>query len=209
MRILVLDISSSLGWAKLSGTALDDVTIVDKGTLTLGKPILACGFGKYPGNYTNAAYKMAEKVMQLVYADIETPDVIVIEETNLGKSRYNQKFLEFAHYAIVNELSRGLADRIVYLDSSEWRRNLGLVLTKEQKKANATLAKAKREAAAHGQKLDKKKLGIKGKTTKKHVAINWANAKFNLDLKAKDDDIADALCIGCAFLNKATPCDGT
>jgi hypothetical protein len=82
------------------------------------------------------------------------------------------------------------------------------VLSKEQKKANAKLSKAKRESALAGVKLDKKKLGIKGKTNKKHLAVQRANDEYNLKLKQKDNNEADAICLGLAFFNNCTPCDG-
>jgi len=88
-----------------------------------------------------------------------------------------------------------------YVSSGDWRKNQGLKMSKEDQKRNAKLSKAKREAAAAGVKLDKKALGIRGKKTKKHVAIDHANAVYQLELKAKDDDIADAICVGLAYFN--------
>jgi hypothetical protein len=207
LRILAFDISTSFGWLFGTGTSLQDATPEAKGTITLDKKIRE--HGAYPFCFLRAADLLATEAFKLVakYA----PDVVVIEETNLGKSRYSQKILEFAHCMLIEKLSRiiGRAPRVVYLDSSSWRKSLGLALTKEQKKQNTKLATAKREAAAHGWKLDKKKLGIAGKVTKKHVAINYVNERFGWTLKAKDDDIADATCLFLAFLNNAEQCDGT
>lgn len=233
MRILTLDLSTSVGWAYLEGTRGNpECEILKKGTIKLPQTILA--YGDYPFCYEAAAEWIARQI-ELLARDLEDeelderpdspgygalPNVFVIEETNLGKSRYAQKTLEFIHCKVVEMLRRNqylleeMWPKVVYLSSSEWRKNLKLILTKEEKKANAKLAKAKREAAAIGAKLDKKKLGIKGKVTKKHVAINYVNTRFGWtgtknELKQKDDDIADAICLGCAYVNNAIPCDGT
>ena len=216
MRVFIVDISTSTGWAYLEGSLGDPgVEVLNKGTVTLGKTVLAYGNGKYPWNYQMAAEAMADGIMAVLYSmGQQLPDAIIVEETNLGKSRYSQKTLEFIHLALLQRLAIHKDVNVVYLSSSSWRSALGLQLTKEQKKANAKLSKAKREAAAHGQKLDKKALGIKGKVTKKHVAINYINERFGwagtpAALKAKDDDVADAMCLGCAFFSNAIPCDGT
>lgn len=206
MRILALDLSTSTGWAVLESEQAKAPNLEMFGILTLPKHILE--YGKYPFCYHLAAYDMAERVARIV-EQIE-PDQIVIEETNLGKNRYSQKALEFIHCLVLEKLHPMIAHKeVVYLSSSIWRQALGLQLTKDQKKTNAKLAKAKREAAATGAKLDKTKLGIKGKVSKKHVAINYVNDRFGLKLKVKDDDVADAVCLGLAALMGAEPCDGT
>lgn len=40
------------------------------------------------------------------------------------------------------------------------------------------------------------------KVTFKHLSVQYANSHFNLNLKVKDNDLADAICIGCYFLKK-------
>jgi hypothetical protein len=140
------------------------------------------------------------------------PEAIVIEEINLGRDRYVQKLLENIHTAVLEQYA-GFTPwtPIVYFNSDGgegWRTNIGLVLTKEQKRANAKLSKEKRECAAAGVKLNKVKLGIKGKINKKHLAVARANTDFNLTLKQKDNNEADAICLGLAFYNNCTPCDG-
>ena len=40
------------------------------------------------------------------------------------------------------------------------------------------------------------------------MAVRIANQLFGLDLELKDNDTADALLIGMAFLKGAKPCDG-
>ncbi len=212
MRILGLDISTKTGFNLLEAAGVGDETpkLLECGTITLQKDTILA-YGKYPFCYYKAALEMAESIMVLVRK--ANPDVIVIEETNLGKNRYSQKALEFIHCKVIELLQHWLGSwndvQVIYLSSSSWRQALELQMTKEQKKANAKLAKAKREAAARGTKLDKKALGVKGKTTKKHVAVDYVNDRFGLALKLKDNDIADAICLTAAFLKQATPCDGT
>lgn len=209
MRILGLDLSTSTGFATVEVDSLEDQhpRLVSRGVIQLEKNILE--YGPYPDCYWLAAEDVAKRVFDVV--NKENPDIIVIEETNLGKNRYAQKTLEFIHCHVVKALRRDVKPPfvVVYLSSSAWRQALGLQLTKEQKKANAKLAKAKREAAAMGMKLDKKKLGIKGKVNKKHVAIAYVNERFALKLKVQDDDIADAICLAVAMTKNPTPCDGT
>jgi len=212
MRTLSLDISTSAGWALLGGTPAPNVLpdILNKGLVKNPRKIAA--HGPYPWSYKAAADWLADELLTvfLTQQNLFGPiDVVVIEETNGSKSRYTQKVLEFIHKAVLDRFSTVPCVRVVYVDTREWRSKLGCTLSKEQKKQNAKLSKAKREAEAMGLKVDKKELGIKGKVTKKHVAINWANEHWKLDLKAKDDDIADALCVGTAFLRGATLSDGT
>jgi hypothetical protein len=207
MRILSLDISTSAGWAILDGPQAKDVLpdIIDSGLVK--NPRKVKEHGKYPWSYKKAADWLADELFAVASKNAHLKfDAVVIEETNGSKSRYTQKILEFIHKAT---LDRFEGYTVVYVDTREWRSVLGCLLSKDQKKANQKLSKAKREAEAKGLKVDKKALGIKGKVTKKHVAINWANEHWKLDLKAKDDDIADALCVGTAFLRGATPSDGT
>lgn len=210
MKVLALDLSTSAGFAVLEERG-GEIALLRYGAVALPHTVLA--YGTYPWCYLDAADDMA---MQLVsIAEREAPDLIVVEETNLSKgSRYAQKILEFIHCQFLRNMaiSRDRVEKIpkvIYLSSSVWRQSLQLALSREQKKANAKLAKAKKEAANSGKKLDKTKLGIKGKVGKKHLAINYVNGRFNLKLKAKDDDIADAVCLGLAAFNDPPVCDGT
>jgi Holliday junction resolvasome RuvABC endonuclease subunit len=113
------------------------------------------------------------------------PDFIFIEQTNSGRFRSSQKQLEFIHYAVIDSLINewGIphdCKNIVYLDSSRWRSDLKIRLSKDQKKHN---------------KLVKNKFA-RGKITSKHLSVKWVNENFNLKLKLKDNDIADSICVG-------------
>lgn len=200
MRILALDISTSTGWA-----LLDKGTLSGAGTIKNTKKLDE--FGSYPFNYINATRSISDAIYRKILS--LDPDMIVIEETNGSKSRYTQKILEFLHFAILSVLNQPiLADKVVYVNTSDWRKALGAHLSAADKKQNALLSKAKRVAKKNGKKLDKKALGIRGKINKKHVAIRIANLMHNLSLRPKDDDIADAICIATAYHMGIKICDG-
>lgn len=209
-KILTLDLSTSTGWA-FSNTSPGQATFnIDYGVIKLDKPIHEHA-ATYPWSYLLAVAALVSQIEQLVEG--LHPDIIVIEETNGSRARYTQKVLEFIHFGVLQMIAKYIVNKnfkaqVVYINTSDWRKVLGLHLTKDDKKKNAKLAKAKRDALKKGEKLDKKKLGIKGKVNKKHVAIRFVNDKLGLELKAKDDDIADAICLLLAYLADAPHCDG-
>ncbi len=173
-----------------------ELTRVGSGNLQLSKPVKE--LGPYPWSYLDAALEVASGAMSLI--NQFKPDSVVIEEINRAKARFSQKLLDGLHYAVLTELRGKLP--VYFLSSSEWRRGIGLMVSKEDKKKNAKLSKAKRVARASGAKLDKKLLGIAGKKSIKHAAVDWANTTFGLKLLKKQDDEADALglivahCVG-------------
>jgi hypothetical protein len=207
MRILCLDLSTHLGFAIFEGEFGSKPVLVEGGTLHLNKSVHE--FGPYPFSYQKAAQGVVSMLSAQLGDSVDDFGAVVIEEINLGRNRYTQKLLENIHTAILGWIIHWASvEHVVYLDSSEWRSNLGLKMSKEQKKLNAKLSKAKREAAAFGVKLDKKAVGVKGKTTSKHLAVAHANEAYGLKLLQKDNDQADAICLGLAFCNGAVPCDG-
>jgi Holliday junction resolvasome RuvABC endonuclease subunit len=132
------------------------------------------------------------------------PDIIVIEETNLGRNRYSQKILEFLHHDILLWLKCNKNIPVKYVSTSSWRKSLKLFLTKDDKKNNTKVNKANREG------LSKKELGLSGKITQKHISVRFVNALFKLEFKLKDNDIADAICLGWAYqtTNNILVCNG-
>jgi hypothetical protein len=203
-KVLALDVSKRCpGWAWFV-----EGKLLKYGSFPNEKRIAE--YGPYPWNYLAAASETAERLLELV-VDL-APDVVVIEETNGSKSRYTQKTLEFIHALLLQLLEVWAitgSGKVVYLNTSDWRKALKVQLSSEDKKQNAKLSKAKRQAAASGQKLDRKALGIRGKVNKKHLAVRVANERFGLSLKQKHNDIADALLLGVAFIEGAPHCDGT
>lgn len=205
MRVLALDISTHAGFAVLDGEMGQKPRLECMGVVQNLETVLAQG--PYPWCYVTAASKLSLQLWNLAFK--YKPDVVVIEETNLGKNRYTQKLLEFIHFDTLMQLHTLLDTlKVVYISSSGWRSNLGLSMSKDDKKNNARLSKAKRAAADTGTKLDKKALGVRGRVKQKHLAIRYVNENFGLSLKVKDNDIADAICLGTAYFNNASLCDG-
>lgn len=212
MKVLGLDLSTSMGFAVLEGRLSDDLpAVLEYGTVELPQSILA--YGSYPFCYLSAAAEIQRQVIRLI--ELHNPKVVVIEETNLGKNRYAQKALEFIHCLVVQWLSTNFPGRTVYLSSSAWRQALGLSMSKDDKKANSKISKMKKESKQEDGKIDLKKFnelkkasGIKGKITKKHIALRYVNDIYHINLKTKDNDQADAICLALAFFKNATPCDG-
>ena len=220
MKVLALDVSTKTGWAVFeppAGTA----EWVGKGvkieTSASGWGLKKYGliknpkkvqeYGVYPWSYLNACSAMAQQLLKL--ANEEKPDAIVIEETNGSKARYTQKVLEMLHCCLLDRLAVYMTGTpVYYVNSSEWRKTLGLVLSKEDKKANKKLKVAKKLSAATGKKLNRTELGIRGIVNKKHIAIRYVNDTYCKNFLVKDNDICDAICLGTAYLKGCSICDG-
>jgi hypothetical protein len=211
MKILCLDVSTSTGWAVIEGERGEVLPkIVDYGIIKPPKTLTDWVKEEgYPKAYVSLSKYMAGEFARL--ARQYAPEVIVVEETNPGKgSRYIQKILEFMHYALIDEFTKEPStQKVVYVSSSTWRASLSLRLSKTDKKNNLLLSKATKAAEKAGKAVDKKTLGIRGKINKKHIAIRYVNLVYpELQLKAKDDDLADAICQGLSYLRGAEICDG-
>lgn len=183
MRILALDLSTSTGYA-----------IFEDGNLVL-HDVVKCKVDnfnvqnfpnkqdEYPYNIIDSAKCIMDAVGMLTTT--YEIDYIVIENTVRGQNRHTQRVLEFIHYAVLEGV-RELPCKVEYLDPSEWRKLIGLRLTIEDKKHN---------------KLVKQKKAKK-KVTYKHLSVRYCKEKYDLELKMKDNDIADAICLGTAYLTK-------
>jgi hypothetical protein len=145
MRVLALDLSTHTGYALFEGEKGTKPKLLQHGTVDYDKKLF--DLGPYPHAYWKSSQRMAALIhFQVSHADVPV-DVIVIEEINGGRDRYVQKWLENIHTAVLQHFN-GFWPKtnIVYLNSdgaTGWRPNLGLRLTKDQKKANAKLSKAK------------------------------------------------------------------
>ena len=82
------------------------------------------------------------------------------------------------------------------MDPSEWRKILGLKMSKEDRKNNAKVNKANREGKS------KKELGLRGRVTVKHLSINFSNSFYGLNLKIKDNNQSDAIGLASAWIIK-------
>jgi len=184
-RILALDMSTSTGWAVID----EGEELVDYGTIVQKVWGETAPYNTekegYPFNYLDAAKRMMLNIFDVYYKF--APDVIVIEETNKGKNRFAQKMLEFIHCLVI-DICRDEEVRVVYLDTSKWRQTMSLYMSKEDKKKNADLRKAK--------KAGKK---ARGKITKKHLSVRMVNKLYNLNMKMKDNDVCDAILVGLAY----------
>lgn len=208
MRRLILDLSTSTGYA-----VFEEDKLVKYGTLTL--PRRAREYGKYPWSLFDAAQDLARQaeILAIEWA----PNEVVVEETNLGKAnRYSQKLLEWIHFAVLQNLPKGRFGDVLYISSAAWRKTLGIGVNADQRKQNQKLSRLKSECRDASGKLDLKKLnekkkaaGIGGKVTKKHAAIAYVNQRLGMALRPKDDDVADAICLGLARIEGAPLCDGT
>lgn len=187
MKVLGLDISTKTGYS-----LFEDGQLKSYGLLALGRKVMDCGV--YPFCYVNAADAVVSQIKDKI---IETkPDVIVIEQTNKGRNRFHQKILEFIHCKFLTEV-RDYKVKVVYINTSEWRKVLGQHATKEDKKNNAKINKAAKQG------ISKKELGLKGKVTAKHRSVRYVNEKFNLNFKIKDNDITDCISLTEAYLKGA------
>jgi Holliday junction resolvasome RuvABC endonuclease subunit len=201
MKLLALDFSTCTGWVVLEGERGKVPRIIASGRIekdeSFVNPI-------YPWRPLQIAMQIAKKANELLQE--HHPEVVVIEETNKGKNRYSQKQLEWIHFAFLSSFAHfpNPPKNIFYINTSDWRKILGTGLTKEDKKLNAKVRKLWKA----GDRKGIKNLGVRGKVNKKHTAIRYVNSTYGLDLKMKDNDIADAICIGTSYFLGVAVCDG-
>lgn len=198
MRVLALDIATTTGWALFEGPMGKKPDLLKWGKVELADVL---GY-HYPASFVVKARNMGSMLLALVVE--QAPDMLVVEETNPGgrAGRYSQKLLEFIHCDLLKRLlecRETCRMPIEYVSSSEWRRVLNLRLSKADRKNNDKVSRAKRAGKS------KKQLGLKGRITKKHLAVVRANEEYNLLLLKKDDDVADALLLGTAWFMGAKP----
>lgn len=194
MIVLGLDLSSKSGYA-----VIKDGDLVCHGLLNTDGLSIRGDLPEY--HYIQKAKHIASLVKPLS-CEFD-PDLIIIEQTNLGSNRHDQKGLEFIHFAVLDEfIGQEKIDRVHYVDTSSWRSYLKLKLTPEQKKHNAEVSKKKKKAKDNGLRVHNKK--GEGKITWKHLSVNWVNDNYGLDFKVKDNDVADAICLAVFGYRKNT-----
>jgi len=186
MLILGLDLSSHSGWALLQDNNLIACGVINVHSKNQNFPV---GIYEWAINCSNEIFDLSKKYKFV--------DKIVIEQTNLGKNREKQSFLEWFHFHFLHIIDVKNNKKINYVDTSKWRKNLQLKLTKEQKQQNKFVKKqhqiGNRNVLQNGKRI--------GKITAKHLAVQYVNDHFDLKLKHKYNDIADAICIGLSGLN--------
>jgi Holliday junction resolvasome RuvABC endonuclease subunit len=174
--LLSLDLSTSTGWAVMDGEKIVKYgTIIHKSSQQQNHP-------SYPFNMIFVANQIAQDILK-VKAEYDTK-YVVIEETNQGSlNRYSQKQIEFIHFAVASALE-GIP--LYYYSTSKWKSQINIRFSKEDREHNKMV----------------KAGNAKGKITNKHLTVKKINKVYNLELKLKDNDIADAIAIASAFLTK-------
>jgi len=214
-RLLALDLSTKTGWAFFTSTSISDnkslqpFKLEEYGLITLNQKILDFP-GDYPENVKRACWAQTNGVVELI--ERLRPDTIVIEDTVPGRQALSQRFLEWYHYSLLSSIDSefvpGAISRVVYIKTGVWRQTVGLKQSKQDAKNNKMANKIK-ELSPTMQREMRKSTGVKGKTTKKHLAVRMVNERFGLSFKVKDNDIADSILLGLAFIQGAPACDGT
>lgn len=175
MIVLGLDLSTHTGWAVLSDSKVLDYGCVECDKIEKDLKLSEDFF------FVNRATHIALEAMELICKF--NPDFIYIEQTNLGRARDSQKQLEFIHCRLLEFIGFRMGgvfkDKVRYIDTSCWRKLLEIRLDKVDKKNNKLVREGKK----------------RGKVTSKHLAVRWANQEYTLELKLKDNDIADALAV--------------
>lgn len=175
MRVLGLDMSTKTGYSIIGESGLEGygLVCVDRGARDGLPPNHIEDYG-----FVADADQIAAKVGKIVAG--KNFDYVYIEQTNKGRARTTQKQLEFIHFAVLRTLAiLGYKEKVRYVDTSAWRSRLKVKMSKDDSKHN---------------KLVRNRLA-RGKITTKHLAVRWANEKYGLELKLKDNDIADAIAV--------------
>lgn len=188
MRVLAIDLSTKSGWA-----LFEEGRLVDSGALTR-VPVEEFNVNQdpqlqpsYPYNLISAANAVANLVISLV--DAVRPDEIVVENSVKGRNRHTQRLIEWLHLRMLQALG---ARGVRYMDPSEWRRIVEMRLSKDDKKNNRAVSDGKK----------------RGRVTRKHLSVRMVNERFSSEighrLKLKDNDQADAILLGLAYMTVAS-----
>lgn len=178
MKILAIDLSTKPGVALFNKERPVFFT-------TLFSDLKRADFGTYPENMLKMTYHVVAKIVSLMnklIAEHGTFDLVVIEETVPGRETYSQKQLEWLHFFLCQKLIGDFKITPKYIRTGDWRKTLNMRLSKEDKKNNQLVSKGKK----------------RGRIGRKHLSVRMANERWNLSLKIKDEDAADALNLGLA-----------
>lgn len=222
MKIFALDLSTKAGWA-----VFEDGKLLKYGLTECATRPEDWKKTSYPTNYYMCAWEHTFNILSIAVK--EKVDIVVIEETVPGREVYSQKLLEFMHCCVAKHAMelKNKDISVVYIRTGEWRKIMGLRMTKEDKKGNLkkNRERAKLKARVIREKI--KSLGTRkenvetvsrlkkelkslqlGKITRKHLSVREANRLFGLELIQKDNDIADAVLLGASFFKHAKHADG-
>jgi len=188
MKILTLDISSHTGWAFFARKE-SKLELKDYGTISVERPHDL----PYPEWMLEWVHQIFDEIEELIKNF--KPEVLVIEETSKGsKNHLSQKMLEWCHYQLAALIVEEGID-CQYFMTGAWRVLVGAKMTKSEKDQNKKIKTANQK----GVKVVKENGKRIGKITKKHVNVRIANENFNLKLLMKQNNEADAICLGLAY----------
>lgn len=199
-KLVSVDLATTTGWAFFAEGSLDSFGQIDGHSVSSADP---------PFDAIDKVRFVAERVASKVLSF--SPNIIAIEATNIGgrAGQSSQRFLEWAHFALLSKLDeQGYRRAVRYVQSVQWRKAISLGLTDADKAQNRKLSVARSKLRARlGRKptpaeLSEAKIavGIVGKRTIKHASVDWCNQRHHLNLKKTQADAADAICLGEAFL---------
>lgn len=195
--LLSLDMSTTCtGWSTFD---LETNKLLDYGIFKPKVPLVTKM--KYPEKQLKVCRNMADQILTLTLQ--VKPELIVIEEINRHMNRMAGKTLDILHGIVWDVLEKDdYFTKINYMDSDGkdgWRSRkcLSLLLSdadkaynKETKKLNKTMAKGH------------KKLPV---VNKKTLAARYVNrvygTTFNVDERKTDEDMADSIGLGHAFIH--------
>jgi len=209
-RILALDISTKTGYCNLISSDIG-MKLMDYGTL----PQIHEPEGSYPSNYVIWAYDNFKGIKELI--DKFKPEILIVEETSKGsKNGKSQKILEFTHF-LLGQFIKDSGIKSVYLQTEEWRREIGCKMSDTEKLKNKAVRDYKKKFEKENSKkttvaydTNGKRIGLTGK---KHVNVRRANEIFGDQLKESlilaNEDLADALGLAACYHFRRLKVDNT
>jgi len=201
LKYISLDISTNTGYA-----VFEDAKLINYGVFTRKvknykadvrtyKDLPDC----YPENFLETVDIITEECMKLIVDN--QIDMAIIEHPENGKQRLSQRLLEWTHLTLVRALKAANVP-FKYILVSDWRRVVNCYLkywpehqiwNKEVKKAKAKAIPTKKGTLVP--KIDGKRVSA---MNQKKLSILIANQHYLISVK--DDNIADAINIGRAYL---------
>lgn len=190
--VVALDLSTSTGWSFWKPG--DDEKPAQYGRLP---KVLVEDFNvndhpekrpAYPWNIYAAAQQVAQQVDDMIVELKVDPVDVVIENTVNGKNRNTQRLLEWLHFTVLARLGQRVRCSVYYRDVSDWRSATGTYLSKDEKRHNRHVSAGR----------------ARGRVSRKHVAIRRCKELFGITFKVKDNDVADAVMLGYAFVKEGT-----
>lgn len=236
-KVLGLDISTNAGWAVVTLAGDGGPPVLGNFGL-IQKEKTAIEYGPYPLGYRIAAKTLAKALIALVVQHRPDVVIVeetnqgknrytqkLLEWIHLyfqqawDDGTLAQSDVFWDESMIVGQvIARPPVPEPKYISTGIWRHALGLKKPKDAKARDRLLKKAEalaEKVAPRGTpeyrkalNAEKKRLGVKGKWNKKMLAVNHVNDLFGLDLKLKDNDSAEAICLVLAYAANAPLCDG-